>query len=43
VSCVRERLHKTVKGNYRTARKKVVSNFGKERMGRINFLNSPEN
>jgi len=32
-------VHKTVKGKYKTTHKKVVSNFRKERMGRISFLN----
>jgi hypothetical protein len=42
VSCARV-VHKTVKGKYRAAHKKVVSNFSKERMGRINFLNPQKN
>jgi hypothetical protein len=32
-------VHKTVQGKYKTTHKKVVSNFRKERMGRISFLN----
>jgi hypothetical protein len=35
-------MHKTVQGKYKTLHKKVVSNFRKERMGRISFLNPPE-
>jgi len=42
VSCARA-VHRTVKGKYKTTHKKVVSNFSKERMGRIDFLNPPEN
>jgi len=42
VSCAQV-VHKTVKGKYKTAHKKVVSNFSKERMGQIDFLNPPEN
>jgi hypothetical protein len=38
-SCARA-LHKTAKGKYRTAHKKVVSNFSKERMEGICFLES---
>jgi len=41
VSCARA-VHKTVKGKYKTTHKKVVSNFSKERMARISFLNPPE-
>jgi hypothetical protein len=36
-------MRKTVKGRYRTTHKKVVSNFSKERMGQIDFLNPSEN
>ena len=30
-------------GKYKITHKKVVSNFSKERMGQIDFLNPPEN
>jgi hypothetical protein len=33
--------HKT-EGEYRTTHKKVVSNFSKQQMGRISFLNPSE-
>jgi len=42
MSCARA-MHKTVPGRYRAAHKKVVSNFNKERMGQIDFLNPSEN
>jgi hypothetical protein len=38
VSCARA-VHRTVKGRYKTTHKKVVSNFSKERMLQIDFLN----
>ena len=40
MSCART-VHKTVKGKYKTTHKEVVSNFSKERMGPIDFLNPP--
>ena len=42
MSCARA-VRKTVKGKYKTTHKEVVSNFSKERMGQIDFLNPPEN
>ncbi len=41
MSCARA-MRKSVKGTYRTMHKKVVSNFNKERMVQIDFLNPPE-
>jgi hypothetical protein len=37
VSCARPA--QTVKGKYKTTRKKVVTNFSKQQTGRISFLN----
>jgi hypothetical protein len=38
-SVLRATSAQTVKGKYKITHKKVVSNFSKERTGRIDFLN----